>query len=412
MQKELYISDTLRGRVTLPASKSISNRVLIIEALSGGRYEIENLSEAADTRVLVEALRTAGGTAEHPALVDIGPAGTAMRFCTAYFAQSDGVWLLTGSERMKQRPIGLLVDALRALGADIAYAEKEGYPPLLIKGRKMSASEVALPANVSSQYVSALLMLGPVLADGLTLRLTGEIASRPYIDMTMSLMNRFGADASWASDDTIRVAPRPYVTSAHFAVEADWSAASYWYELMALTPDADASIVLPHLPASSLQGDAAVADFFVPLGVRSEWGEEGLQLSKCAATSEPLHIDFSRQPDLAQTLVVTCAMLRRPFRFTGLHSLRIKETDRTTALQAELVKLGVKIEPVGDDEIRYDGNSWPVDVVPSIATYSDHRMAMAFAPCALRHPGLVIKDAEVVSKSYPRFWCDLAPFLA
>lgn len=411
MQKEIHFSDALRGRVTLPASKSISNRVLIIEALSRGCYEIENLSEAADTRVLVDALRVAGGTAERPALVDIGPAGTAMRFCTAYFAQSEGCRLLTGSTRMKQRPIGILVDALRRLGADITYAEKEGFPPLLIKGRKLTASYVELPADVSSQYVSALLMLGPVLLEGLTLRLVGEIASRPYIDMTLSLMRHFGACASWTDEDTISVAPRPYEASAHFAVEPDWSGASYWYELMALTPDADASILLPHLRPDSLQGDAAVAQFFIPLGVHTEWCDEGLRLSKCPAAPGMLQLDFSRQPDLAQTFVVTCAMLRRPFRFTGLHSLRIKETDRTSALQTELLKLGVRIESVGDDEIRYDGNSTPVASIPPIATYSDHRMAMAFAPCALRHPGLVIADAEVVSKSYPRFWDDLAPFL-
>lgn len=410
MNKKLYFAPHLRGRVVLPASKSISNRVLVLEALAGGRYDIRNLSEADDTRVLVDALRAAAGTPSAPAMVDIGPAGTAMRFCTAYFSAIPGSRVLTGSPRMKQRPISILVDALRCLGAEITYTEKEGFPPLLIHGKTLSGGEVSLPANVSSQYISALLMLGPMLREGLTLRLVGEIASHPYIDMTLALMNRFGAKAAWVAADTIEVQPKAYEKDATFDVESDWSGASYWYELVALSPDPEARIVLPHLFADSLQGDSAIRDLFAPLGVHTEFCAEGAVLTKAERTPTTLTYNLANQPDLAQTLVVTCAMLRLPFRFTGLHSLRIKETDRTAALQTELAKMGVHIEAVGNDEIRYDGNGTDVSAPISIATYSDHRMAMAFSPCALRHPGLEIADAEVVSKSYPRFWDDLAPF--
>ncbi len=412
MDKTLRFARQLRGSVVLPSSKSLSNRALVIGALACGRTDIRHLSTADDTRVLTAALQAAPGTELRPATVDIGAAGTAMRFCTAYFATRPGFRLLTGSPRMQRRPIGLLVDALRSLGAELTYAGVAGYPPLLIQGRELTGGTVSLPAGVSSQYISALLLVAPTLRDGLRLQLTGEVASRPYIDMTLSLMRHFGAEASWAAADTLDVKPRPYDGGTPYDVEPDWSAASYWYELVALSPDAEARIFLPRLSADSRQGDAAVSRLFEPLGVRTSFQDGGALLTKGTPSPQPPDYDLAQTPDLAQTLVVACAMLRRPFRFTGLHSLRIKETDRLAALQTELAKLGVSLDVVGDDTLRYDGNALHPDAPEPIATYDDHRMAMAFAPCALRHPGLCIRNAEVVSKSYPLFWDDLAPFLA
>lgn len=412
MDKTLRFARQLRGSVVLPSSKSLSNRALVIGALAGEHVAIGHLSAADDTRVLEAALQAATGTVHRPETVDIGAAGTAMRFCTAYFATRPGCHLLTGSPRMQRRPIGILVDALRSLGAELTYAGAAGYPPLLITGRELAGGTVSLPAGVSSQYVSALLLVAPTLRNGLRLLLTGEVASRPYIDMTLALMRHFGAEASWTTQDTLDVRPRPYDEDTTYDVEPDWSAASYWYELVALSPDAEARIFLPRLSADSWQGDAAVSRLFEPLGVRTTFQDGGALLTKGTSAPLPLDYDFTRTPDLAQTLVVACAMLRRPFRFTGLHSLRIKETDRLAALQKELAKLGVSVDVVGDDMMRYDGNARPVDASEPIATYEDHRMAMAFAPCALRHPDLCIRHAEVVSKSYPLFWGDLAPFLA
>ncbi len=341
-----------------------------------------------------------------PDVVDIGAAGTAMRFLTAVLAVTPGTRLLTGSTRMKQRPIGVLVDALRDLGAKIEYAETDGFPPLRITGKPFDGGSVTLSADVSSQYVSALLMIGPCLRHGLTVRLSGEVASRPYVEMTMHLMNRFGASAEWTGDGAIRVAPQPYAMPPSFSVESDWSAASYWYEMLALSSDDGARIVLPFLEEDSLQGDSRVADFFLPLGVKTAFENGAAVLTKCAPSQGALQLDFRQQPDLAQTFVVTCAMQHRPFRFCGLQSLRIKETDRIAALCNELAKLGIRLSVEADGVLSWDG----VAAEPTslrIATYDDHRMAMAFAPCAMRFPGLVIENAEVVSKSYPHFWEDL-----
>lgn len=407
--------------VTLPTSKSISARALIVNALAEQPCTLHGLSDCDDTKAVLKAL------ASDDTLVDIGAAGTAMRFLTAYYSTREGEeHLLTGSERMKHRPIGILVDALRTLGADIEYAAEEGFPPLLIRGRKLQGGSVSIKANVSSQYISALLMLGPTLAEGLTLKLEGEIASRPYIEMTLQLMRQFGAVATFEGQ-TIRVAPGCYVRTAHYNVEPDWSAASYWYELVALTPDSAARVVLSGLSAESLQGDSICARYFGHLGVRTEFTSEGAVLTKavremptsanaCATPSEPLVLDFSACPDLAQTFVVTSALMRRPFRFCGLHSLRIKETDRIAALIAELAKLGVIIREEVPGELSYVGTEQgsavpttavPSIAVPSIATYEDHRMAMAFAPAAYLFPGLNIEHPEVVSKSYPAYWQDL-----
>jgi len=420
MQKQLFLRPELRGTVRLPASKSLSNRALLLARTAGCPVQLENLSEADDTKILAAALRHEGPE------TDLGAAGTAMRFSTAYFATRPGTRLLTGTERMKQRPIGILVEALRQLGADIAYVGNEGYPPLRVSGRRLQGGAVRLPAGVSSQYISALLLVGPTLTGGLTLQLQGAVASRPYIDMTLALMRRFGLRTDWTSAQEIRVEEAAAHGSealekhdenarfCHYVVENDWSAAGYWYEMMALSPDPAARLVLPGLRADSLQGDCRVQDFFRPLGVATTFEGDAVVLTKCAPTEGTVQADLSQQPDLAQTLVVTCALLRRPFRFDGLHSLRIKETDRITALQNELRKLGVEVKAGSDDEMHVDAytenSAKSIENGDFIETYDDHRMAMSFAPCAYRYPGLCIDHPEVVTKSYPGFWNEMKRF--
>jgi len=401
----LHLPCKLRATIGLPASKSLSNRALVIAALCGGA-RLEHLADCDDTNVLVAALR------DRPPLIDIGAAGTAMRFGTAFFATQSGIRVLTGSERMRHRPIGILVEALHKLGASIGYEGEEGFPPLRVEGRALHGGSITLSASTSSQYISALLMVGPAMETGLRLRLTGTVVSRPYIDMTLALMRRFGADAEWTDDHTLRVAPGGYRNNGEaYAVEADWSAASYWYEMVALTPDTDACVRLPRLERDSLQGDSRVADLFRPLGVSTTFEDGCAVLRKAASTlpaGETYRLDLTRQPDLAQTLAVTCAALRRPFHFTGLQSLKIKETDRIRALRRELAKLGCDIGEARDAELFFNPASTPPAAapaeIPPIDTYDDHRMAMAFAPCALLHPGLAINHPEVVSKSYPDFW--------
>lgn len=399
----LHLSPQLPSRVVLPTSKSISARALIIRALADAPCMLSGLSDCDDTQAVIRALGSSDET------VDIGAAGTAMRFLTAFYATREGeTHLLTGTVRMKQRPIGILVDALRQLGADIEYAEAEGFPPLIIRGRRLKGGVVRIAADVSSQYISALLMLGPTLADGLVLHLEGKVASRPYILMTLRLMEQFGAETAF-DGQTITVRPGGYRRTAPFAVEPDWSAASYWFELVALSPDPAARVVLPGLTARSLQGDSVCAQHFVHLGVATTFTSEGAVLTKAPTPADDvLRIDFSDCPDLAQTFVVTAALQGRPFCFDGLESLKIKETDRMAALIAELAKLGITILETAPGQLSYGGDaSIAPSAAPSIATYADHRMAMAFAPAAYAHPGLNIENPEVISKSYPSFWRDL-----
>lgn len=394
----------LHTEIVLPSSKSISNRVLVINALSGSNCAPENISECDDTRVMLRALE------DDPSTVDIMAAGTAMRFLTAYYAATPGSdKVMTGTARMQQRPIRVLVDALRQLGAQVGYAKEEGYPPLHVVGKELECAEVALQGNVSSQYISALLMIGPLMKQGLRLHLEGEIISRPYIQLTLQLMADFGAKAGWVGNSTIEVKPLPYQPR-EFVVENDWSAASYWYEMVALTADTDAQVVLPGLYAASYQGDSAVARMFEPLGIKTCYDEEAnrVTLTKCDRTAERLDYDFVNQPDLAQTFVVTCAMLGVPFRFTGLQSLKIKETDRMAALVCELKKLGFVLTEESDSVLAWTGERCEPQKAPAIDTYEDHRMAMAFVPAAMILGDLTINNPQVVSKSYPRFWENLA----
>ena len=389
---------TWRTTVKLPSSKSISNRALILNALSSSPYAVDNLSDCDDTNLMVNALQAEGGD------FNVGAAGTTMRFLTAFLANRPGEWTITGTERMKNRPIKVLVEALNALGAHISYMEKTGFPPLRISGSALPGGEIALPGNVSSQYISAILMVAPLMEKEVTLHLEGEIVSRPYIHITLQLMKQFGVSVTW-EDHTIRVWPQTY-TPIRFLVESDWSAASYWYEMMALSPKAE--IELLGLFKESLQGDAAGAKLFERLGVETHFTDQGVKLRHTGIRCKELTYDFVNEPDLAQTFVVTCALLGVPFRFTGLQSLKIKETDRIAALQTELRKLGYVLRDAQDSILSWDGERCEPEAHPVIATYEDHRMALSFAPAALVRPeGIAIAHPEVVSKSYPHYWSDL-----
>ena len=396
-------------RILLPSSKSISNRVLIINALSDNFVLPLNVSDCDDTKVMVQWL------SNRPDTVDVGAAGTAMRFSTALLAVTEGEHIITGSARMKQRPIAVLVDALRTIGASIEYLENDGFPPLKIVGdSKLSGGEITLRGDVSSQFISALLMIAPYLQFGLTLHLDGKIVSRAYIDMTIDLMKEFGADVKWTDDSTIIVNHGVY-NKRKYVVESDWSAASYWYEILALSEDCS-SVFLPNLMPESLQGDAAIADIFEDLGVTTDFLIDAddnccARLSKTGEIVSFFEYNFANQPDLAQTFAVTCCMMNIPFRLTGLSTLKIKETDRLEALKTELCKLGFDIQIHNDSELLWDGKQRKLtdEEQRSIAvdTYDDHRMAMAFAPCVLKTGSLIINNPEVVSKSYPHFWDDL-----
>ncbi len=388
----------IRTTVKLPASKSISNRALILNALSYSAYDVENLSDCDDTNLMVRALNS------NDRDFNVGAAGTTMRFLTAFLSKVVGEWTITGTERMKNRPIKVLVDALNALGARIEYMEKEGYPPLRIFGSALRGGEISLPGNVSSQYISAILMIAPLTEKGVTLRLEGDVISKPYIHITLRLMERYGVRGSWTGN-TIKVLPGEY-KPVRFTVESDWSAASYWYEIMALSKDA--GIELLGLFKDSLQGDAAGAGLFARLGVGTTYTDRGVVLRHTGNVCEKLVYDFVNEPDLAQTFAVTCALLGIPFRFTGLRSLRIKETDRIAALKAELRKLGYVLTDRGDGVLEWDGGRCEPEPRPVIDTYEDHRMALSFAPAALVRPGGIgIAHPEVVSKSYPHYWEDL-----
>ena len=385
-------------KILLPSSKSISNRALIINALGNGTCPPENLSECDDTQVMVRALQA--GPDE---TIDIMAAGTAMRFLTAYLSVTPGKRIITGTERMQQRPIQVLVDALRELGADINYTANEGYPPLEIAGSSLDKESISLPGNISSQYISALLMIAPTLTHGLTIQLTGDIISRPYIQLTLQLMKDFGADARWTKDSELRVEPQPY-RSIPYYIESDWSAASYWYQIAALSPEA--TITLPKLLANSYQGDSKVAELFGWLGVETSYQEDGVTLTKSTPKVERMEYDFVNQPDLAQTFVVTCALMGIPFRFTGLQSLKIKETDRIEALVKEMRKLGFVIKDSENSILSWEGERCTREE-GAIDTYEDHRMAMAFAPASLKISDLFINNPQVVSKSYPHYWENL-----
>ncbi|MDB5136106.1 MAG: aroA [Mucilaginibacter sp.] len=405
----------VNGKVHLTGSKSECNRALIIEALSDGKVRVENVSDAADAvtlqKVLSSKLQVASESSEATAThntqhttVNIGPAGTAMRFLTAYFSFQDEDVILTGSERMKQRPIGILVSALREIGANIDYTEKEGYPPIRIKGSagQQQKDKISIQGDISSQYITALLLIAARLPLGLTLQIEGELTSKPYVEMTLAMLQQAGIQHQW-DGNSIHI-PHQEFRETSLNVEPDWSAASYWYAIAALADEAE--LFLPDLTSYSLQGDSVITEIMANFGITSQFKDGGVHLKKEAKPLSRKIFDLKSCPDLAQTIIVVCAALGHDATFTGLETLKIKETDRVLALQTELAKMGVKLTEKGQ-VYKLDCSERFIPERIFINTYDDHRMAMAFAPLALIIPEIEVEDYMVVEKSYPAFWDDL-----
>lgn len=387
----------LKSQISITGSKSETNRLLLLQALYPN-LSIENVSNSDDSEVMIEALQSTSNE------IDVHHAGTAMRFLTAFFAIREGSEVvLTGSSRMKERPIQILVEALNQLGADISYVENEGFPPIKIKGKKITNYKISLPANISSQYISALLLIAPKLENGLELTLVGEITSVPYIKMTLALLNEIGVETSFEGNK-IKVSHAKNIEATQLTVESDWSSASYWFSIIAMS-EIGAEITLSSYKENSLQGDSFLSEIYRNFGVTTTFENNSIKLKKtenCQLSS--VNFELNNCPDIAQTIAVTCFGLGIACDLTGLHTLKIKETDRLEALKTELKKLGAEIS-VTNDSLHLKA-SLQINENISIATYQDHRMAMAFAPLALKIP-ICIENAEVVSKSYPSFWDDL-----
>lgn len=399
----------LQSAISITGSKSETNRLLLLQALYPNLI-LENTSNSDDSEVMSKALKNFRLPSSNFQLVEVHHAGTAMRFLTAFFAiQENRELVLTGSSRMKERPIKILVDALRQLGAEISYEENEGFPPIRIKGKKLTQKKVSLPANVSSQYISALLLIAPKLENGLELTLEGEITSVPYIKMTLSLLNEIGVETSFVGNKitvkSLSLIPNPL----SLIVESDWSSASYFYSIIALS-EIGTEITLSSYKKNSLQGDSVLAEIYKDFGVETVFENNKIQLKKvdnCQLST--INCQLNSSPDIAQTIAVTCFGLGIGCHLTGLHTLKIKETDRLEALKTELSKLGASVS-VTNVSLTLQSYSLPLEGYPkggvAIKTYQDHRMAMAFAPLALK-TDIIIEEAEVVSKSYPAFWIDL-----
>jgi 3-phosphoshikimate 1-carboxyvinyltransferase len=396
----------LNGSIALTASKSESNRALIIQALCEEKFGISNLASAEDTQILQKILKNGSFKEGASNNFDVGPAGTSMRFLCAFLATRPGVHILTGSDRMKNRPIGILVDALRQLGAQIAYLENEGFAPLKITGTKLKGGEIEMDGSVSSQFVSALLLISTEMQNGLVIRFKGDVTSRPYINMTLKMLEEFRVYGQW-QENAISVSKQSYHRKSEegysYHVEADWSAASYWYAMAALS--AEAELEIKGLNHPSLQGDAILSDVFTFFGIKTEYIPDGVKLSKAHIKDEHFGFNFSDCPDIVQTIAVTAAAMGVPAFFNGLQTLKIKETDRVEALKVELSKLGTQVEVEGHT----------MKLTPSeklsdpgmIHTYEDHRMAMSFAALAMKLDHIDIEEPDVVRKSYPAFWDDL-----
>jgi 3-phosphoshikimate 1-carboxyvinyltransferase len=403
----LHLKSSIVNRqstIKISGSKSETNRLLLLKALHPN-LEIENASNSDDSDVMSKALKNSQLPTSSSHLVDIHHAGTAMRFLTAYFAQKKGSDIvLTGSTRMQERPIEILVDALKQLGANIEYVNNYGFPPLRIFGKKLTKNQVSLPANVSSQYISALLLIAPKLENGLELTLIGEITSIPYIKMTLALLNEIGVQSSFI-ENKVTVTPSAVAVPNTITIESDWSSASYFYSIIALS-EIGTQITLSSFKKNSLQGDAALVEIYKNFGVETVFNDnKSIIISKIKThNSQPISYNLNNSPDIAQTIAVSCFGLGIGCHLSGLHTLKIKETDRLKALKTELTKLGAKIE-VTNDRLTLDASS-KINSDVKIATYQDHRMAMAFAPLALK-TDIIIEDSEVVSKSYPIFWEDL-----
>ena len=406
MNLKLHRTSSINNaNICLPGSKSFSNRILIIKALSGLDFEIKNLSDSDDTKHLQGALESY----KTSSVINVGHAGTDMRFLTAFLSLKNGSYELTGSERLQQRPIKDLVDVLRILGADISYKNKEGYPPLLINGKQLSGGNVEINGNVSSQFITALLLVAPYFTNGLELTIVGELVSKPYVNMTIELMKEFGASVIW-QDNKIYVRPVPYTyTKKDFLVESDWSAASYYYSIVALS-EINTTLQIIGLFQKSLQADSVCANIYENFGVTTSYTENQITITKSNATiNSTLEYNFIECPDIAQTVVCSCIGLNIPFLFKGLQTLKVKETDRIIALKNECKKFGIELN-VTTNSIEWGGETSINNMISdSIATYNDHRMAMSFAPLCLLVQNVTIENAEVVSKSYPEFWEHLKP---
>ncbi len=384
----------IKGEISLPSSKSISNRLLVIQALAGQSFKIYNLSRCDDTDVMAEAFQNSAVE------INIGHAGTAMRFLTAFFAATGKQKIITGSDRMKNRPIAELIDGLNSLGADIHYLEKKGFPPVQTSGKPLIGNSINIKGNISSQFITSLMLIAPYLKEGLTINIDANLISASYVELTLQIMKSFGINII-RQDNIIKINRQQY-SGYPYTVESDWSAASYWYQIAALADEAD--IFLKGLQSNSLQGDSNAVKLFETIGIKSNFTDNGVAISKEHIDIPFFEFDFVNNPDLVQTFVVTLCLLNIPFKISGAGSLRIKETDRIEALQNEMKKLGFVIKESSDGVLEW--NNWFTEPQKNISidTWKDHRMALAFAPAALKLKNLSINDAMVVTKSYPDYW--------
>lgn len=397
MQYIISPPDNLNTTVRLPASKSISNRVLILNALSMNAHPVVNLSDCEDTQVMIDAFNSDSN------VFDVKAAGTSMRFLTAFLSGVEGEWVLKGTPRMHERPIYPLVDTLRSIDADIEYLEKDGYPPIKIRGKKLTGGEVIVPGSISSQYISALMMIAPTMSDGLIIDIENEIISQPYIELTKKLMEAYGAKVKWEKN-RIEIKPQKYKPIS-FTVESDWSAASYWYAMAAMSHDAE--VTLLGLSRNSKQGDSNLVNLFSDLGVSTEFTDDGVVIRNTGKVTKKFFHNFINEPDLAQTFTAVCCFLNIPFIFSGVQSLKIKETDRIAALITEMKKFGFVLKETDSRMLEWDGELCFKEDNPVVDTYEDHRMAMSLSLAAMRYGSVVINDPHVVGKSYPEFWNDL-----
>lgn len=397
MQYIIFPPDRLEAVVELPASKSISNRALILSALSMNDHPVLNLSDCEDTQVLIDAFNSDSN------VFDVKAAGTSMRFLTAFLSGVEGEWVLKGTKRMHERPIYPLVDTLRSIDADIEYLEKEGFPPIKIRGKKLKGGEVVVPGSISSQYISALMMIAPTMSEGLIINIENEIISQPYIELTKKLMGEYGVKVKWEKN-RIEIKPQKY-KSVNFKVESDWSAASYWYGMVAMKPNSE--VKLKGLERNSTQGDSNLVNLFTDLGVTTEFTDSGVVIRNNGKVAKKFFHNFINEPDLAQTFTVVCCFLNIPFIFSGLQSLKIKETDRIQALITEMKKFGFVLKETDNKMLEWDGETCFEENIPVVDTYEDHRMAMSLSLAALRYGSVKINDPHVVNKSYPQFWNDL-----
>jgi len=394
-----------KGTVQIPGSKSISNRALIMAELAGSNAKVGKLSDADDTQLLKQHLgfiRTCGASGI-PTIFDVKNAGTVARFLTAYLVSHVGEWLVTGCQRMRERPIGVLADALVALGAHIRYVDKPGFLPIHIIGNDIHGGEISIDTSVSSQFVSAILLIGPYLEDGLKMNFVGDQVSKSYVRMTVEMMKTFGAHVN-LYDDCVIVDPHPY-NEIHYEVEADWTSAAYWYELAALSKQSD--IFIPGLHEVSIQGDHILPELYAKLGVRTIFEEGGLRLLSSGKVQKEFSFDFTSCSDLALSVITTCAALRIKGSFKGVKNLKFKESDRLESLKEELIKIGAVLKHNNDTcTLSYSKEIPESELV--FNTYHDHRLALSFAPLVMKYPNIAINDPDVVVKSYPAFWEEFA----